>query len=127
MHHTLRIAFVLVAASVVACTPKGRQSDAAATVADSTSTTVATAPVVDADTLVGYVGDATSMHNLEFIAPGGDTVEYELSDDVDRRADLMVGNAIAVVVIHSPEADDRVVATLDAATLGIDSLLPQIP
>ena len=53
------------------------------------------------------------MHNLEFLPLEGDTMEFELSDDVDRRADLMVGNRVAVVLSYASGGSPQVVATLN--------------
>ncbi|MBQ7443751.1 MAG: hypothetical protein IJS59_07815 [Bacteroidaceae bacterium] len=120
MQHTLRIAFVLLVAVLAACTNKSANDKAGDTTPHGTQATDAAVTAAATDTLVGYVGDATSMHNLEFLTLGGDTMEFELSDDVDRRADLMVGNAVAVVVSHDADGEDRVVATLDPREVGFD-------
>lgn len=70
-------------------------------------------PEAETDTLIGWVGDGTSMHNLEFLPLEGDTMELELTDDVERRAELEVGRKIAIVIRWDASMEMQVVATID--------------
>ena len=72
-----------------------------------------TQPVERMDTIIGWVGDATSMHMLQLITCDDDTLEFELSDDVDRRAELVVGHKIAVILRRDATNDPQVIATFD--------------
>lgn len=53
------------------------------------------------DTIVGYVADGTSMHNLQLaysIANPGDTINLALTDSTKVDASMVVGNIVKVVL-----------------------------
>lgn len=111
--------------------PKDPTTDDATATDVLDNTADATQPVERMDTIIGWVGDATSMHMLQLITCdddtcesscdatthdhpcNGDTLEFELSDDVDRRAELVVGHKIAVILRRDATNDPQVIATFD--------------
>ena len=107
----------MVAATVcmVACTGNKQGGTSLTVEQDGDSIQVAEDVEAKTDTLIGYIGDGTSMHNLEFLPLEGDTMEFDLSDDVDRRAELTVGRIVAVVVSYDENNEPVVTATLDTA------------
>ncbi len=108
-------AIVVAMACLSACTGN-RQGGSSPSGEHDGDSVPATEPVAaETDTLIGYIGDGTSMHNLEFLPLEGDTMEFELSDDVDRRAELIVGHLVAVVLRHDAGGEPVVTATLDTS------------
>lgn len=67
------------------------------------------------DTLVGVIGDDTSMNLLQFITEQGDTLELELNDQVERKATIIPGNTIRVAVVYDSDSAMTVVGTYDLA------------
>lgn len=105
----LTLTAIFISVSYIGCNG-GDKVPAGVVAQDSVETEIETP-----DTLVGYVGDGTSMHNLEFLPLEGDTMELELSDDVNRRAELVVGRMIAIAVRWNDNAEMEVVATMDTS------------
>ena len=113
MSYFHKIGLMLFAAALASCVNKVQNGDSSSDTTEVTVPSQTDIGVQELDTLIGYVGDGTSMHNLEFLPLEGDTMEFELSDDVDRRADLMVGNRVAVVLSYASGGSPQVVATLN--------------
>lgn len=95
--------------SCICCTGGSKGGDAG----EATQQAASSVQTVKTDTLIGWVGDGTSMHNLELLPVGGDTMELDLDDDVDRRADLIVGHDIAVVLQRGSNSEQHVIAIMD--------------
>ena len=120
MRYIFSPAIMLIAMAFVGCINNGKD---VRTTSPQSDTVEVSSPIVSSDvtdTLMGYVGDGTSMHNLEFIPCDGDVMELELSDDVDRRANLVVGNNVAVVIRRTADNEMQVLATLDPKDVGLD-------
>ena len=71
-------------------------------------------PVEVIDTLLGCIGDDTSMNLIQLLTDDGDTIELDLDDQTDRQATLQPGNRVRVAVRREADSTLTVLSTHDA-------------